>query len=598
VSTRNFHSQSPSLRALGNIAIWWLGGALPLLISLLAFASPPVLINEIYYDAPGSDTGFEFVELINISSATASLEGYLLEAGNGSGPDRWRLLWRPDREEVIAPGARLLLGEASVQPAPDRVLWLAMENGPDALRLVAPGGEQDVVGWGDLSYSEYFAGTPAPDVPAGYSLGRKRDGFHTGDNATDFIALNPPTPGAANRPERDVALEPRDLTLVPEIILPEQLVRVSATAVNRGLGPLDAGELRLLLWAAEVPSLAPVGMEGLAAPVPYDSLVSSLTTIDPLEAGDSLHAELSWTPPRHGAYRLALTARIEDDGVLGNHRGETHLRVGVGPLVITEILYAPEPDEPEWVEVRARGATPLDLSRFTLEDATGRAARMNTSIPYELALDSLAILSSDAPALIARYPHLDPQRIVTYQPWPRFNNTASQGGASADRVVLRDERGLVSDWVSYEGGGPTGYSLERRDADQPGTAPWNWGVSALAGGTPLAANSVFGGSGAGTGLELSMTRWRVKAGGPVRLTVSYRLEWERAVVRLSVIDPRGRERSLLHEGPSAARGAIDWDGKGANGKPLPQGAYVVALEARPADGPGRLQLMQPLVLLR
>jgi hypothetical protein len=70
------------------------------------------------------------------------------------------------------------------------------------------------------------------------------------------------------------------------------------------------------------------------------------------------------------------------------------------------------------------------------------------------------------------------------------------------------------------------------------------------------------------------------------------------VVRLSVIDPRGRERRLLHDGPSPARGAIDWDGKGANGKPLAQGAYLVSLEARPAAGEGRLRLMKPVILLR
>jgi hypothetical protein len=562
-------------------------------------AAPPVLINEVYYDAPGSDTGNEFIELINTSGETVSLAGYFLEAGDGSGPGRWRLLWRPDREEVIAPGARLLLGESAVSPQPDRVLWLALENGPDAVRLVGPENQIDVVGWGELSYSEYFAGAPAVDVPAGHSLGRAIDGQHTGDNATDFIAFGPPTPGAANRPERDVALEPLRLLLEPELVWPGDPVRAAATAVNRGLGPLDTGELRVMLWVARVPPLPPAGVAGAAGTgVSADSLVASFVTVDPLEAGDSLQTGFTWVPPGPGAYRLSLTARIEDDGVLDNHRGETYLRAGPGPLAITEILYAPLPNQPEWVEVTARGDAPVDLNRFTLEDATGRRAAMNSPIPFQVLADSLVILTADAAAFLASNPGVDPGRVVNFRPWPRLNNTAAETGAAADRVVLRDERGLVSDWVSYQGGAPSGYSLERRDTGEPGSADWNWGVSALEGGTPLAANSVFPGAAPGAGLDLSTTRWAIDGGGPPRLAVSYRLGWERAVVRLSVIDPRGRERSVLHDGPSAARGVIDWDGKGDNGKTLPQGAYLISLDARPASGAGRLRLVKPVVLLR
>jgi hypothetical protein len=575
------------------------GGALPLLLSVLAFASPPLLINEVYYDAPGTDTGLEFVELINASNQTVALEEFYLEAGDGSGPGRWRLLWRGDRDAVLAPGARFLLGEYSVYPPPDKVLGLGLENGPDALRLGGPGPELDVVGWGNLGHSEYFSGTPAPDVPPGSSLGRTRDGVDTGDNATDFIALSPPTPGAANRPERDVALEPPNILLEPELAQPGQTVRVSATAVNRGLGSLAAGELNLLLWVARVSSLAPPGGTDVFDPwLTPDTLVVLQMPDDPLEPGDSLHAELAWAPAEVGAYRLALIARIPDDAVPDNHRGEKLLRVGGGPLAITEILYAPRPDEPEWIEVCARGSTPVDLSRFTLEDATGRRARMTPSVSFEVEPESLVVLTSDAIALAALRPELEPARVVSFEPWPRLNNTASSSGAAADRAVLRDERGLVSDWVAYRGGAPSGYSLERRDADEPSTADWNWGLSAVEGGTPLAANSIFTSVGNGSGLELSRNRWQTMAGGPARLTVSYRLGWERAVVRLSVLDPRGRVRSLLHDGPSAARGAVDWDGKGADGKPLPQGAYLVALEARPASGEGRLRLIQPLVLLR
>ena len=178
------------------------------------------------------------------------------------------------------------------------------------------------------------------------------------------------------------------------------------------------------------------------------------------------------------------------------------------------------------------------------------------------------------------------------------NNSPSGEASKADRVAIRDERGLLSDAMTYDGGAPSGFSVERRDITQAARESWNWGVSALEGGTPLAANSVFAGSPGEARLVLSSRRWRRGDLGAPRLTVSYRLAWERSYVRLRVLDPRGRERRLLHDGPSASRAALEWDGEGSDGKPLPPGAYIVVLEARPAEGAGRLRVMETVVLFR
>ena len=72
--------------------------------------------------------------------------------------------------------------------------------------------------------------------------------------------------------------------------------------------------------------------------------------------------------------------------------------------------------------------------------------------------------------------------------------------------------------------------------------------------------------------------------------------WERGIVRVSVFDARGRERSRLAQGPSGAAGTIEWDGRDRSGDALPPGAYLVALEAEPAEGGARIRLAEPLVL--
>src|SRR5438552_3064605 len=202
--------------------------------SRAAAAPPPVVLNEIYYDAPGADPGYQFVELMNRGEAAVPLAGYRLEAGDGAGSGRWRPVWSGGPDDVVAPHARFVIGEASVLPPPDRVQTVDLENGPDAVRLTAPDGAQDVVGYGALTYAEYFAGRPAPDVPAGSSLARLPDGTDTGDNAADFAAVSPPTPGAPNQPERDLAVRG---VVVSERVEFGEPIRARATLVNRGRFP-------------------------------------------------------------------------------------------------------------------------------------------------------------------------------------------------------------------------------------------------------------------------------------------------------------------------------------------------------------------------
>jgi hypothetical protein len=565
--------------------------ALAALALVLALASPAhaVVLNEIYYDHPGADAGYEFIELWNPSDTTVSLAGFRLQAGDGAGPGRWRSLWQGTAADVLAPRARFVIGEAQVLPPPDRVTVLGLENGPDAVRLVAPDASTQTVGYGALTYAEYFEGAPAPDVDAGYSLARLPDGLDTHDNAHDFQPLSPPTPGAPNRPERDAALAG---AAPSQIVAPGAAVRMAATLVNRGAGALQANEAQVLLWAARASDLPAASGAPPGTDLSADSLVSE-AALPGLEPGDSLAVALAWALPEPGAYRLSLAARIEDDGVAGNDRLESYVRAGVGPLVVSEVMYAPHPGDPEWIEVRARGREPVDLSSFRLADSNNKPARLDPRAFAILEPDSAAILTGDVEAFLAAHPG-PRSRVFACTPWPVLNNTALDHGAPADRVTLADERGCLSDAMSYEGGGPSGYSLERRDPGAMGDAASNWGVSAIDGGTPLAPNSLLVPPSV-AGIELSSRVWH-RGAGPPRLQVAYHLGWERAVLRVSVYDARGRERSRLLEGAAGATGTLEWDGRGAGGEALPPGAYLVALEARPAEGGARVRLAEPLVL--
>src|SRR5262249_56762889 len=103
------------------------------------------IVTEVYYDAPGDDTGHEFVELGNDSEVTWSLAGARLEAGDGAAPGRWTARWTGGPGDSIEAHARFVVGGAEVVPHPNVVLTLDLQNGPDGLRLVWPDGATEVV---------------------------------------------------------------------------------------------------------------------------------------------------------------------------------------------------------------------------------------------------------------------------------------------------------------------------------------------------------------------------------------------------------------------------------------------------------------------
>jgi hypothetical protein len=81
-------------------------------------STPPVVLNEVFYDPAGADAGFQFVELINRSAAVVALAGWRLEASDGAEPGRWRALWTGAAGDVIVPGARFTIGEGPIASSP------------------------------------------------------------------------------------------------------------------------------------------------------------------------------------------------------------------------------------------------------------------------------------------------------------------------------------------------------------------------------------------------------------------------------------------------------------------------------------------------
>ncbi len=516
---------------------------------LLSACSPAqrAIVTEVYYDAIGDDTGHEYLELYNPTALSVPLLGVRIEAGDGSAPGRWTLRWTGTARDTVRPLGRFVVGGAKVLPVPEALASLDLQNGPDAVRVLWPDGASEVVGWGAHDFAEYACGAAAVDVASGQALARVPDEAQTGANATDFRAAEP-SPGRANQVARDLAVRVGSLVLAPEQPAPGAPATLRVWIEARGRVRAGDGEARLTL-------------EGDLLDAPLESMLPAI------EAGDSVRVLFPLPALRAGAGVLRARVAFAGDEQTGNDSDTLALRVGPGPLTLTELQFHPARSEGEWIEVRNTSGAALLLSGFTFEDRSNTRGRVTLGA---LAPESLAVFAQDRIALLAAFPWLDTTRVLALSPWPSLNNSDGDDGF-ADAVVLREPNGLRSDGLAYSASGVgTGAPLELGDG--------MW-LAADAPGTPLLPPQPPAPPGA---VAFTFASARVRPGDP--LTVRWSLPWRDARVTLELFALDGRRAArLAHELP--ARGTEERAFVLAD---LAPGVYVAALRARPASGSGEL----------
>jgi hypothetical protein len=195
-----------------------------------------VVINEVYYDHPGKDEGWEFVEIHNAGDEPLDLSLWSLEFLDGASLRR-TTVWTAPPGIVIAPGEFLCIAGSARNPAPGLLLKGTLGNGPDAVRLISSSGVADLVGYGACASSDLYESSPACAVAAGSSLARRPDGYDSDANGTDFVA-SAPTPGRRNFFQRDIGLR-----FAGDGSLPCRGARfpVRVMVDNHGLSPFTGG---------------------------------------------------------------------------------------------------------------------------------------------------------------------------------------------------------------------------------------------------------------------------------------------------------------------------------------------------------------------
>ena len=160
-------------------------------------ALPQVILNEIDYDQPGTDSG-GFVELFNAGRGTADLQGLALVFVNGG--DGTEYLRIPLTGSILANDFRVVAVDAQ-NGFPDGVALFDTIEG-DVVDALSYEGPIERAFIGSFAYS-LVEGTPLPAAVADSdtrhgSLAREPNGADTNDAASDWVFTTTVTEGGPN----------------------------------------------------------------------------------------------------------------------------------------------------------------------------------------------------------------------------------------------------------------------------------------------------------------------------------------------------------------------------------------------------------------
>lgn len=527
-----------------------------------------VLLNEVLYDPAGADGGYEFVELGAApgASPSASLAGWVLETGNGS-TGAWTVAWTGAAGQTLQEGL-FVVGESGLDPRPNVVADLDLQNGPDACRLRSPQGELDVVGWGSPLPAGFLEGVAAVDV-SGAALARLPDGTDSNRNDVDFREAAP-SPGDFNAPER--------------LVLAEQ-AELPPAGLSRGTPWTFRWQLRnagRVAWSGTV--------RAACALHPDETLASATVPFgNAIAPGDRAQVEASAFPPA-GAHLPRSEPASPEVGALWRGFGED--------LAISEVYSRPTDEDVEWVELASTAMQRVELGGLRLHDAAGTGG----ALAGVIAPSTFVVVAPDTARFLARWGAPPGAILIQLAPWPALNHTGPSAEV-AEWVVIETAEGGGRDSTedrlvaaALPGGIDEGVSWERVSLRLPSDVPASWAPSLdPQGATPGRSNSRR--SDVDVSAEVGLLVIRPMPFRPARdgaALVVLRSQPPSPSCTMTVFDSSGLEVASLApwaDGPGEHRAV--WDGRMSNGGAAPLGLYLVCARA-----PGNVARRVPLVLVR
>ncbi|MEA2104050.1 MAG: lamin tail domain-containing protein [Candidatus Cloacimonadota bacterium] len=424
-----------------------------------------IKINEVYYNHPGSDTGYEWIEIFNSGQISQNLSQWQIETGGSGFAIDFTF---PD--VIIGSGEFLIIGEEYV-PQADIITELNFYNGgshTEGIRLISASGDTiDTILYsspngnnlpGDANQPGiYFA----PNVGDGHSLIRFPDGNDTNNCEQDFFDCAEPNPGSANNLVMD--LEILSIQILPEN--PDSLdeIIVSFEAQNNSQITVQSEE-----WSYRI-----FWDENLLLEGNYPTALQPQQNITITENIGTLSA---------GYNLLSVEIIFPEDDEPQNNFASASILLGITPLIINEFLYRPESPNAEWVEIYNRSERDFNLFGWKIKDSGNNWNLICTN--KLLPAGEYAIIAEDTISVKNYYN--ENLRLFQTDDWSNLNNS------TPDAVVFADSNCTLLDSVYYIPANyscPPNFSLERINPFQ--NLPNNWEVCTdTCGATPGEINSV------------------------------------------------------------------------------------------------------------
>lgn len=425
-----------------------------------------VVINEVMYAPQGGEP--EWIELFNNTEQSVNIGGWEI----------WDVITTPAKATIPANTTieankfLVITRDSSIfnyhRVIPSQVIRLSiptLNNDMDGVVLRDNRGATI----DSLFYHSSWGGTN------GYSLERRNSLANSldPDNWASSVDIEQSTPGRSN------SLTPKtfDLQLSSLIFTPRFPVSgddVSITAMIKNNGALIAQQYYVNFYFNSFDSET------------ADSLVQTIELFN-LGAGDSIFITstqkfFSIKEKRFAAASIVFT---EDEDTLNNYLSSSvEPGFAANSIVISEIMYAPLGNEPEWIEITNVSDSAINLKSWSVSDGVGSTQKVFiSSSDYFIEPNKSLVLTRDT-------------SIVNFYPGIQFDYLKTNFGTLAntnDAVMIYDFRNALIDSVAYTSswGGKNGRSIERISLLGPSNDFTNWATS-LSGmkATPGIQNSV------------------------------------------------------------------------------------------------------------
>ncbi len=207
-----------------------------------------------------------------------------------------------------------------------------------------------------------------------------------------------------------------------------------------------------------------------------------IISLQSVPINDSLQFQLKCIPPTKGyEHYIAQIDYPEDEETLNNY-SYIEIEVFDDPnsfedILLSEFMYAPIDDEPEWIELYNKTDRAINLYGWGITDTKSRKTFCNDSV--YLPANSFLIIAADS-----TFPDFySSESQVIISKFPSLNN-------SGDKILLSTHTHRIIDSVNYRStwGGKNGMSLEKIFMNTPGNDSTSWQESYFP--TPGSMNSV------------------------------------------------------------------------------------------------------------